>query len=92
MTVRLGEHARLLVPAEMRRKLGLRQGDPVCLDLSPEGDLRVLSLEKRLTRAKGLFRKYREAGDSVADELVDRFLVVDRLGGIGYAGVTLRGR
>lgn len=68
--VRLDEHARLLVPAAMRRQLGIRQGDAVCLEVTPEGELRVFPLEKRLASAKGVFREYRQDQESIADELV----------------------
>ena len=68
--VRLDAHARLVVPAAIRRQLGLRQGDLVGLEVTPEGDLRVFTLEKRLASAKGVFREYRRDQESVADELV----------------------
>ena len=68
--VRLDAHARLVVPAAIRRQLGLRQGDLVGLEVTPEGDLRVFTLEKRLASAKGVLREYRRDQESVADELV----------------------
>ena len=68
--VRLDAYARLVVPAAIRRQLGLRQGDLVGLEVTPEGDLRVFTLEKRLASAKGVLREYRRDQESVADELV----------------------
>ncbi len=68
--VRLDAYARLVVPPAITRQLGLRQGDLVGLEVTPEGDLRVFTLEKRLASAKGVLREYRRDQESVADELV----------------------
>ena len=58
--VRLDAYARLVVPAAIRRQLGLRQGDLVGLEVTPEGRLRVFTPEKRLASAKGVFREYQQ--------------------------------
>lgn len=70
MIVRLDEHARLLVPSSLRKRLGLRQGDAVSVELTSEGDLRVRPVRDNLRAAKGLFRAERAPGESVVDALI----------------------
>lgn len=70
MIVHLDEHARLLVPSELRKRMGLKKGDAVSVELTDEGEIRVRPLRVSLGMAKGLFRSHRGAGESVVDALL----------------------
>jgi len=69
--VQLDERARLLIPSDVRKRLGIRKGDAVALELSPDGALQVLPLRVRLRAAKGLFRSQRRDDESVVDALLE---------------------
>lgn len=68
--VRLDERARLLVPSHVRRRLGLRKGDPVAVELTEDGEIRIRPLRDRLRAAKGLFRSWRRDDESVVEALL----------------------
>lgn len=64
--VRLGHQGRLVVPAELRRELGLEEG----AELSIRSDGRRLILEPRTEVLRRLRRRFSDVGDvSLADEL-----------------------
>ena len=64
--VRLGPQGRLVVPAELRRQLGLEEG----AELAIRSDGRRLILEPRSEVLRRLRRRFSDAGDvSLADEL-----------------------
>jgi AbrB family looped-hinge helix DNA binding protein len=50
-TARLDERGRLVLPAELRRRLGLKAGDEVAITEEPDGALRI---ESRLAAARAL--------------------------------------
>jgi len=54
---RIAEGGRLVIPAELRRKLGLNPGDSVVIDIA-DGELRVRSLHAAVQRAQALVRRY----------------------------------
>lgn len=70
VVVRLDQRARIQVPADLRRRLGLRPGDRVSLEVTTPGELRVTSFSDKLQAARGLFSDYRREGESVVDELL----------------------
>ena len=64
--VRLGPQGRLVVPAELRRELGLQEG----AELSIRSDGRRLILEPRTEVLRRLRRRFSDVHDvSLADEL-----------------------
>jgi AbrB family looped-hinge helix DNA binding protein len=65
-TARLDERGRLVLPAELRRRLGLRAGDEVRISEESPGVLRV---ESRAVAARGLIGSAGSPGSSVIDEL-----------------------
>lgn len=67
--VRLGKGGRLVIPAEYRRALGLRDGDEVMVQLEGDG-LRILAIRQAIRYAQGLVRQYVAAERSLADELI----------------------
>lgn len=60
---------RLQVPAELRRQLGLADGDEVKMSVV-DGELRVRSTRIDWDRIHALARKYVPEGVSVVDELI----------------------
>ena len=67
--VRLGKGGRLVIPAEYRKTLGLREGDEVVVQLSGE-ELRVFAVRRAVRYAQGLVRQYVAADRSLAEELI----------------------
>ena len=67
--VRIGDGGRLVIPAHLRRELGLKAGDDVVLEVE-NGELRVRSLRDAIARAQALVRRYLPEGRSLADELI----------------------
>lgn len=68
-TVRLDERGRLLLPAELRRQLGMRAGDDLVVSEESAGVLRV---ESRRAAAHALIGLAGSAGDrSAIDDLRD---------------------
>lgn len=67
--VRIVDGGKLVIPAAMRRELGLSTGDTVLVDVD-DGELRVRSVSRALERARAILRKYVPEGVSVADELI----------------------
>jgi antitoxin PrlF len=68
-TVTMSSGGRLVIPVEMRRKLGLEEGVPVVLRVE-NASLTVQTKSTAMTRAKALVAKYVPAGVSLADELI----------------------
>jgi AbrB family looped-hinge helix DNA binding protein len=67
--VRITEGGRLTIPGEFRRKLGLKPGDSVVMDIS-DGELRVRSLQTAVKRAQALVRRYIPLGVKLSKELI----------------------
>lgn len=67
--VRIIEGGKLVIPAAMRRELGIATGDTVVVDVT-EGELRVRSLPAAIARAQAILRRHVPEGVSLADELV----------------------
>jgi AbrB family looped-hinge helix DNA binding protein len=67
--VRLGEGGRLVIPAAIRKELGLKVGDDVILEVD-DGALRVRSLKDAIAHAQALVRRHVPEGRSLADELI----------------------
>ena len=66
---KMTEGGRLLVPVELRRTLGIQPGSDVVLDLA-DGELRVRALDKAVSRAQAIVRRYVPDGASVTDEFI----------------------
>ena len=60
---------RLVVPAAIRKELGLTPGAAVTLRVT-DGELRVLARSEAIRRAQERVRKYVRPGRSLADELI----------------------
>jgi AbrB family looped-hinge helix DNA binding protein len=68
-TVALGERGRLVLPAQLRRRLDLHPGDRLILTVEPEGGFRVVTVREQARRLLGLYRDL-APGRSLADELI----------------------
>lgn len=68
--VKLGTNGRLVIPAPLRRALGVEAGDTLILE-SEGGALNVRSLDDTVRHAQSLVAKYLRAGESLADELIE---------------------
>ena len=66
--VKLIEGGKLIIPAPMRRSLGIATGDVVTIEID-DGDLRIRTLDKALTRARAIVRRHVPEGQSLVDEL-----------------------
>jgi AbrB family looped-hinge helix DNA binding protein len=68
-TARLNENGRVVIPAEIRRKLGLSAGDT--LVFSVEGEvLKVESHRARIRRIQESMRQFIPPGRCLSDELI----------------------
>jgi AbrB family looped-hinge helix DNA binding protein len=66
---RLVSGGRLQVPADIRRELGLADGDPVVMRVV-EGELHVRPLREALGRVQAELRRYVPDGISLSEELI----------------------
>ena len=66
---RIVSGGRLQIPADVRRELGLADGDPVRLYVE-DGELRVRSLKRVIAGIQAEMRKYVPEGVSLSEELI----------------------
>jgi AbrB family looped-hinge helix DNA binding protein len=69
VTARLDSAGRVLIPADIRKALGVSEGDQVKLELDDDG-LRIISRKAAIRKAQDVFRKYAPDGVSLRDELI----------------------
>ena len=60
---------RVVIPAELRRQLGLQPGAEVMLDVT-DGELRIRSMQRAIELAQALVHSVVPQGVSLADELI----------------------
>jgi AbrB family looped-hinge helix DNA binding protein len=65
---RMSEKGRVVIPAAMRKALGMNVGGVLDLRVV-DGEVHISTLESRLRRAQERVRRYVPAGVSLADEL-----------------------
>ena len=66
---KVGEGGRVVIPAEIRRLLGVKEGDRILL-LVEDGELHVITVSQGIKRAQELARPYTRPGVSMVDELI----------------------
>lgn len=72
-TVRLGERGRLVVPAEVRRSMGVKRGDLLALDLDENAELLEVRTAAEVARsARGVLRHLAPGADLTTELLEDR--------------------
>jgi AbrB family looped-hinge helix DNA binding protein len=55
--IRLGARGRIVLPARVRKQLGLRTGDSLIVTIEQEGAIRLTRLQRQLQAMQGMFRK-----------------------------------
>jgi AbrB family looped-hinge helix DNA binding protein len=68
--VKIIEGGKLVIPAAMRRAMGIARGDTVVVELLSEGELRVRPLASAIREAQAIVRKTVRRDRSLADELM----------------------
>jgi AbrB family looped-hinge helix DNA binding protein len=69
MRMRVNENGRVVIPATFRKRLGIRIGDEVVLQLEDD-ELRIITLKRNIERAQRLVRNHVKPGTSLVDELI----------------------
>ena len=69
ITTRLGSDGRIVLPAVVRRALGLRPGDQLIVDVEGR-EIRLVTVAEAARRAQELVRRYVDPGESLAESLV----------------------
>jgi AbrB family looped-hinge helix DNA binding protein len=69
LQMKMSDGGRVVMPAEIRQALGLKEGDAVLWSLV-DGEARVTSRAQRIRQAQALVRQHVPAGVSLADELI----------------------
>jgi AbrB family looped-hinge helix DNA binding protein len=78
-TTRLERSGRILIPASVRRQLGLSEGSQVLVKVEESGALRLTSRSQALAKVRKEIRKYIPEGEDLAQELIeDRASEVER--------------
>ena len=67
--MRVNENGRLVIPAAFRKRLGIRVGDEVVLQIQDD-ELRITTLKRHIERAQRLVRKHVKPGTSLVEELI----------------------
>lgn len=67
--LRMGPDGRIMIPAEFRQTLGLKEGDTLLASLE-DGELRLLTIPAALRRAQTIIRQFVPEGVSLVDELI----------------------
>jgi AbrB family looped-hinge helix DNA binding protein len=61
---------RIVIPADIRRKMGIHSGDQVILSYH-DGELHIATKKQRLQQAKAIVKACAEGGHSLAKELLE---------------------
>ena len=69
ISMKMSEGGRVVIPVEIRRKLGLKDGDTVLWEMA-EGEARLTTKAARIRRAQALVRLHVPAGPSLAEEVI----------------------
>lgn len=71
IAVQVSQGGRIVIPAEMRLKMGVNIGDKVLLSWSDDDrELRIATRKQRLKNAVDLVKPYAPASESVVDTLI----------------------
>lgn len=69
-TAKVGESGRLVIPAALRKALGLKTGDDVVMRIEDD-ELRVLTVDQAVARAQARVRRYAAGQGSLSDRLIE---------------------
>ncbi|HEY5140401.1 MAG TPA: AbrB/MazE/SpoVT family DNA-binding domain-containing protein [Methylococcales bacterium] len=67
--IRAGERGRLVLPASLRKRIGLQEGGHLVVRVEPNNSLRLVSLTDQIRRVQGIFKDI-APGVSLAEELI----------------------
>jgi AbrB family looped-hinge helix DNA binding protein len=71
IAVHVSKGGRIVIPAEIRQKMGISDGDQVLLSWSDDvHELRIETRKQRLQHALDLVKRHTTTTDSVVDELI----------------------
>ena len=65
----MGDRGRLVLPAQIRKRLNLHEGDELLVTVQADGSLRLTSPRQVVRETRGLYRA-RTGRRSLADELI----------------------
>ena len=68
-TLNLGARGRLVLPALLRKLLGLKEGARLVVTVQADGSLRLISLREQVSKLQGVFKDIAPVV-SLADELI----------------------
>jgi antitoxin PrlF len=68
--VTIGSNGRFVIPAELRRALGVGEGDTLLVRVAG-GEIRISTPEAAIRRAQAAVRRFVPPDRSLVDELVD---------------------
>ncbi len=67
---RVDKSGRILIPARVRRQLGLSEGSQVLIDVDKSGALHVATRSQALSKVRQEILKYIPTGEDLAEELI----------------------
>ncbi len=67
--IRINENGRVVIPASVRKALGIQPGDELVMRVE-EDEIRITTLKRRIERAQNHVRKFAKPGASLVDELI----------------------
>ncbi|WP_020559164.1 AbrB/MazE/SpoVT family DNA-binding domain-containing protein [Thiofilum flexile] len=71
LTTNVSQGGRIVLPIEIRQKLGIQVGDQIILEWIEEtSELRLMTRKLRLQRARKLVQSYIKPASSMVDELI----------------------
>lgn len=68
-TTRMTKEGRVLIPADLRKSLGLNPDDPLSV-YEMDGEIRIVSRVQALRQMQKRLAKYKKPGQSVVDEFI----------------------
>jgi AbrB family looped-hinge helix DNA binding protein len=69
-TTTMTEGGRIVIPAEIRKRLGLKLGETFDVEIDDDDSVRLTSRTQSLRRAQQLFRTHVPEGTPVVDEFL----------------------
>ena len=71
ISVQVSQGGRIVIPVELRQKMGVNIGDKVLLSWSDDAhELRIATRKQRLENALSLVKRYATPSDSVVDSFI----------------------
>lgn len=67
--VRINENGRVVIPAALRKAMGIKAGDELLVRLE-DNELRIATMRNRIEQAQRWVRRYVKPGVSLVDELI----------------------